>query len=136
MSSRESGKWEFALHECCSDGSSATFCMLGHFAPCILFGMNASKLPGTSILGNNCAFNATVFCIAAVCLQHYIGTHLLSTCLHWSVRMEIAKKYGIERSAVKEFLSVLCCPTCALVQEANEIEFRSQVQPERIEKIE
>mmetsp|Transcript_15707 Transcript_15707/g.39917 ORF Transcript_15707/g.39917 Transcript_15707/m.39917 type:complete len:147 (-) Transcript_15707:164-604(-) len=108
--------WKAGFCGCCGDCKN---CLIGYFVPCVLFGMNAQKIPGGSFLGDNCAVNAIVWCISRG----------LCGVLDWKVRIAVAEKYGIVHNPGMEFLKVFCCPCCAMIQEATELDSHAGEAP-------
>ncbi|BFZ00052.1 hypothetical protein BsWGS_03091 [Bradybaena similaris] len=80
-------------------------CVITYFAPCYTFGKIAEAT------GDSCIVYGLLFLIP---VANFI--------LHIMKRGQIREMKGIDGSLVSDILNVCCCPWCALVQEAQEVE--------------
>ncbi|KAK6166389.1 hypothetical protein SNE40_023095 [Patella caerulea] len=80
-------------------------CIISYFVPCYQFGKNAEAV------GESCLLCGILFLIPVVDL--FLGAH---------IRTKIRDSKGIGGSFVGDLLFWFCCPCCALVQEAQEVE--------------
>lgn len=103
-------EWQHGLFGCFDN---CGLCIITYFVPCYTFGKNAEKM------GDSCILCALGF----VCVGPILG------CL---MRSKIRESKGIAGSLVSDILMWWCCPLCALVQEAQELD--TGVQGQAIER--
>ena len=78
--------------------------MITYCVPCVTFGMTREKLRGDGCLLYGFLYNLPI--VACV--------------LETKQRGEIRERRGIPGSTFADFMAVLCCPLCTLVQEEQE----------------
>jgi len=79
-------------------------CVITYFIPCYTAGKVAEKV------GENCCLCGFVICVP------FAGNICGAI-----VRSKVRAQKGISGSMLNDLLAWFCCPLCALVQEANEI---------------
>jgi len=92
--------WKHGMFGCFDDCGT---CLLTYFLPCYVFGKNAEAV------GESCC----LCCIASLTPARW--------CCHVVIRGKIRERRGIAGSVVSDFLMAVCCPCCALIQEAQEV---------------
>ncbi|KAH9509756.1 Cell number regulator 3 [Bulinus truncatus] len=95
-------EWQHGLFGCFSN---IGLCLITYFVPCYTFGKNAEAV------GDSCLLCCLVFFVPFL---NVLG--LLS------VRGKIRSSRNIGGSIITDFLAVMCCTFCALVQEAQEVQ--------------
>ncbi|ESO12847.1 hypothetical protein HELRODRAFT_184849 [Helobdella robusta] len=95
------GEWKNGIFGCFND---CTVCIITYFLPCYTAGKNAEAV------GKSCFLYGCLTCIEP------IGCILRST-----IRQQIREQYSIDGSFGGDLLCHMCCPCCALVQEAQEL---------------
>ena len=98
-----SGDWSHSLFGCFDNFG---LCLVTYFIPCYTHGKVAE------LVGENC-----FLCGLASITP---GLHLLAGTM---TRNRVREQRNIEGSIVGDLLYVLCCPFCALIQEAQEVGF-------------
>lgn len=97
-----SSQWQHGL---CGCFDNCGLCIISYFAPCYRFGKNAEAV------GDSCVLCGLLFLLPGVDLV-----------LGAVIRGKIRESKGIEGSFVSDLLMWCCCPFCALVQEAQEVD--------------
>lgn len=105
----ERKKWSTDLCQCTSD--CGTWC-LGFWCPCVLFGQNVNKAFGDNAAG----------CAA--------GWFFLTPILNWSLggtkRTAMRIRYDVDGKGCEDVCTHFWCTSCALAQEAREIDIREK----------
>ena len=94
----------FWSHRICGCFDNCGICMISWLVPCYQFGKNAEAV------GDSC-------CCCCCCYM----CPILGCLFHCSNRQKIREIRGIYGGCVSDALFTLCCPCCALAQEAQEI---------------
>ena len=102
------GEWQHSLFGCFDDFKT---CIISYFVPCYVFGKNAERV------GESCVMCALALFVPI--LNFYAVT---------KIRGIIREKKGIEGSCIKDLVTWWCCGLCALVQEAQEVEWDKEGQ--------
>ncbi|PAA58301.1 hypothetical protein BOX15_Mlig001673g3 [Macrostomum lignano] len=89
-------------HGLCGCFDDFGLCIVTYLVPCYTFGKNAEAVQES-------------------CLLCGIGYLFVSPCLGAIVRGKIREKQGIPGRFVSDLLAHLCCPLCALMQDAQEV---------------
>ena len=100
--SLKTGVWTHGLFGCFDNLS---VCIITYFVPCVTFGQTRERLHGDGCILYGCLYAMVPF---AACF------------LETSQRGEIRARRGIDGSCCGDFMAVLCCPLCTLVQEEQE----------------
>ncbi|MEW5299024.1 MAG: hypothetical protein WDW36_002079 [Sanguina aurantia] len=115
--------WTTGLFACCDD---LGICLCGCFCTPCLFGYNTNALTGRDCCGACCLYSFFTFC-GCLCdgfcgdfMQDYVGAR---------VRSQIRMKYGLMEDPCADFVTHMCCPHCALCQEARELKYRAAAGP-------
>lgn len=93
--------WRSSLFGCFDDFG---LCIITYIVPCYTFGKNAEAM------GEDCLCCALIYMIPIV--------HVISAV---TLRGKIRNMNSIPGDTCEDFIIILFCPFCALVQEANEI---------------
>lgn len=95
------GEWSHGL---CGCFDNFTVCIITYFVPCYTSGKNAEA-------------------VGESCLLYGVGwlIPLVGECLAASIRSKIREQKGIEGSFLGDAAAHLCCPLCALAQDAQEM---------------
>ncbi|XP_048772880.1 uncharacterized protein LOC125678452 [Ostrea edulis] len=96
-----SGEWSNSLFGCFNDFG---ICIITYIIPCYSFGKNAEAV------GESCCCCGVAYLFPV--LHLVAGT---------SIRGKVRQEKGILGSMIGDFLTVLFCPFCAIVQEAQEL---------------
>jgi len=96
------GDWAHGLMGCFDDFGT---CIIAWFLPCITFGQNAEAAGVTS-----CLIGALLFFVPLVDIVCWV-----------QIRGAIREQHGIDGSLIGDLLAILCCPLCAIVQEAQQV---------------
>lgn len=97
-----SGAWQHAV---CGCFDNFGLCIVSYFVPCYTFGKN-SEAVGESCVGCGLAYLIPIVnCVAAT-----------------KIRGKIREQKAIAGSTFGDLALVCCCPLCALVQEAQEVQ--------------
>ena len=96
------GEWQHGL---CGCFDNCAICVVAHFVPCYQFGKNAEAV-GEDCFKCGCAY---LIPIANVIFSAQI-------------RGKIREQKAIDGTFTNDLLMVCCCPLCALVQEAQEVQ--------------
>merc|ERR1712080_72715 len=99
-------RWEqprLVLGSCCPPVP----CLLGYFLPCVAYGKLARDGFGKScLLWGLCTFAPFAFCLC-----------------HYKQRRELRSRRNIRGvGCLKDCFAVTCCPCCAIIQEAKEVQ--------------
>ncbi|CAG5128037.1 unnamed protein product [Candidula unifasciata] len=97
-----SGAWQHAVFGCFDN---IGVCIVAYFVPCYTFGKNAEAV-GESCFG--CGF---AYCIPIVNIVAAV-----------KIRGKIREQKAIAGSTFGDLALICCCPLCALVQEAQEVQ--------------
>lgn len=97
-----SGEWQHGL---CGCFDNFGLCIVSWIIPCYRFGKNAEAV------GESCFMCGLGFMVPV--LDLFLGAH---------IRSKIRESKGIQGSFVGDLIMYFCCPFCALVQEAQELE--------------
>lgn len=92
-------------HGLCGCFDNLGLCIISYFVPCYQFGKNAEAV------GDSCLLCGLAFLIPGVDL-----------CLGAHIRTKIRDAKGIPGSFIGDLILWFCCPLCALVQEAQEVQ--------------
>ncbi|KAL4217066.1 hypothetical protein ACF0H5_023522 [Mactra antiquata] len=97
------GQWSHSLFGCFDNFG---ICLVTYFVPCVTFGQTAEAVGEGSCITCGLAYFVPILNI-----------------ITWlNIRGKIREMKGIEGSTVNDCLAILCCPLCALVQEAQEVQ--------------
>eukprot|EP00088_Acartia_fossae_P000374 TRINITY_DN10154_c0_g1_i1.p1 TRINITY_DN10154_c0_g1~~TRINITY_DN10154_c0_g1_i1.p1 ORF type:complete len:102 (-),score=2.56 TRINITY_DN10154_c0_g1_i1:118-423(-) len=96
--------WSVELFNCCEDGE---ICALGFFCPCYQVYSNAEKLDEYGI-----------FCGLLSCFIPCIPI--------WFLRHRARDRYKIMGSVTGDVVKSFCCPICASIQTANELDANNE----------
>lgn len=88
-------------HGLCGCFDDCGLCIITYFVPCYTHGKTAEAV------GDSCALCA-------------IGYIFVGPCVGAVIRGKVREKQGINGSFIGDFFVHLCCPLCALVQDAQE----------------
>lgn len=94
------GHWKHGLFSCFGN---IGVCIVTYLAPCYTAGKVAE------VVGHSCPMYGLGFCVP-----------ILNIILGITVRRQVRERQSIEGTLVGDLVVVLCCPCCALIQEANE----------------
>ncbi|XP_076458694.1 uncharacterized protein LOC143292369 [Babylonia areolata] len=97
-----SAEWQHGLFGCFDN---LGLCIISYFVPCYQFGKNAEAV------GENCLTCGIAFLLP-----------LINILAALKIRGKIRELKGIPGSTVSDLLTFCCCPLCALVQEAQEVQ--------------
>ncbi|XP_041357824.1 cell number regulator 3-like [Gigantopelta aegis] len=95
-------EWMHSLFGCFDN---IGICIVAYFVPCYTFGKNAEAVGDSCLLCGIAYFVPLLNIFAAV-----------------SIREKIRNQKGIDGSCLGDFFSIIFCPLCSLVQEAQEIQ--------------
>ncbi|XP_041356981.1 protein PLANT CADMIUM RESISTANCE 2-like [Gigantopelta aegis] len=95
-----SSDWQ---HGICGCFDNLGICIIAYVVPCYTAGKNAEAV------GNSCCLCGLAFFIPIV-----------NICAAVSTRGKLREQKGIDGSCLSDFLTILFCPLCAMVQEAQE----------------
>lgn len=98
------GEWKNGLFGCFSDTKT---CVIAYFLPCYVFGKNAEKVGAGG-------------CVPCALALYVPGLNIWAVT---KVRGIIREKRGIEGTCCMDLLTWWLCGICALIQEANEVEW-------------
>ncbi|CAG9467013.1 unnamed protein product [Pedinophyceae sp. YPF-701] len=128
-------QWHTSLFDCFS--TRCDTCVLGCCLPCYLHGRITSRLSGGSVSALEASIPSfvvwgTQWCGSGLVRQIIAQNPCLFVVnfMWWPgfvthrTRKQLMRKYNIEPDPVPPLLLHLCCYTCALCQEAREIEHR------------
>lgn len=96
-----SGLWK---HGFCGCFDNFGMCIIAYFIPCYTFGKNAEAI------GENCMLYGILMLVPLVNIIMAIG-----------LRGKIRASHGIAGGVFGDVMSWICCPFCALMQEAQEV---------------
>lgn len=96
-------QWQHGLFGCFDDIKT---CIFAYVIPWYVFGRNAERV------GENCLTCALAMFVPVLNIYAIL-----------KIRATIREKKGIDGSCCGDFLTWWCCPICALVQEANEVQW-------------
>ena len=102
MASPAVGQWQHGL---CGCFDNCGLCIISYFVPCYTFGKNAEAV------GEGCCLCC---CLYTLPIANIIAA--------FQIRGKIREQKGIEGTACNDCLMIWCCPFCALVQEAQEVQ--------------
>eukprot|EP01097_Dermamoeba_algensis_P004421 TRINITY_DN2886_c0_g1_i1.p1 TRINITY_DN2886_c0_g1~~TRINITY_DN2886_c0_g1_i1.p1 ORF type:complete len:142 (-),score=21.32 TRINITY_DN2886_c0_g1_i1:503-928(-) len=106
-------EWRFGFFDCFSDCET---CCVSLCCPCHQYGWNMAALDGEE---ENYLKH---------CLSFWFSGFVRATCFLGCIRRDqMRQKYALQGHPVTDFLAYLCCPCCALTQEAREIRFRENL---------
>src|SRR6218665_1962319 len=94
------GHWKHGLFSCFGN---IGVCIVTYLVPCYAAGKVAEAV------GHSCPMYGLGFCVP-----------ILNVILGIAVRQQIRERQSIQGTFVSDLVVVLCCPCCALIQEANE----------------
>lgn len=97
--------WQHGIFGCFDDMQT---CVMAYLVPCFVFGKNAEKV------GESC-----ILCALALYVP---GLNIFAVT---KIRGLIREKKGIEGSCCDDLLMWWCCGLCALIQEAQEVEWNT-----------
>ena len=97
-----SGEFQHGLFGCFDN---LGLCIITHFVPCYTFGKNAEAV------GDSC-------CMCGLALF----VPIVNLVARMSVRGKIREAHNIDGSCMGDLLKIVCCPFCALTQEAQEVQ--------------
>ncbi|CAL1530366.1 unnamed protein product [Lymnaea stagnalis] len=97
-----SGDWQHGLFGCFDNFG---LCIISYFVPCYTFGKNSEAI------GESCCTCGVAYLVPIVNLVAAI-----------KIRGKIREQRGIPGSTFNDLLLICCCPLCALVQEAQEVQ--------------
>ncbi|XP_052814943.1 uncharacterized protein LOC128241871 [Mya arenaria] len=103
------GQWSHSLFGCFDDFGT---CIIAYLVPCVAFGQTAEAI------GEGSCFTCGLAYLVPV----------LNLLMWIKIRGRIREQKGIEGDTIKDCLTILCCPLCALVQEAQEVKGSPQAQ--------
>merc|ERR1711894_177529 len=86
-------------------------CLFTYCCPCYVYGKVAEAV-GESCVVNGC-------CLMTPC----------RICFTPQIRGKVREKYGIEGDSKMDCIMHCCCPFCAIVQEANELQENNDMPP-------
>ncbi|PAA63770.1 hypothetical protein BOX15_Mlig033858g2 [Macrostomum lignano] len=89
-------------HGLCGCFDDCGICIVAYFLPCYTHGKTAEAV------GDSCVLCA-------------IGYLFVAPCVGAVIRGKVRDKQGIAGGFVGDFFTYLCCPLCALVQDAQEV---------------
>ena len=95
-----SGIWKHSLFACFGN---VGVCLITYLVPCYTYGKVAEAV------GDSCLLCGCIFCIP-----------ILNIICGGCIRRKVRDKQGIKGSLLRDVCIFLCCPCCALVQEARE----------------
>ena len=95
-----SSDWQHGL---CSCFDNIGICVIAYLVPCYTFGKNAEAV------GDSCCLCGVAFFVP-----------FLNICAALSLRGKLREQKGIDGSCLGDFFTILFCPLCAMVQEAQE----------------
>lgn len=90
-------------HGLCACFDDIGLCCITWFLPCLTSGQNAEAM------GENCLLYGigSITCVGPV--------------TNGMIRQKVREKYGIDGSFLMDIACHLCCPLCAIIQDAQEI---------------
>ncbi|XP_041357253.1 cell number regulator 3-like [Gigantopelta aegis] len=95
-------EWQHGLFGCFDNFG---ICIISYFVPCYTFGKNSEAV------GDSCLLCGLAYLVP-----------LLNIFAALQVRGKIRDQKGISGGCLSDFLYIICCPCCALIQEAQEIQ--------------
>ncbi len=100
-------EWKSGLFGCFDDCGS---CCLTLWCPCVQYGKNYEK-----VHNDGCCSQGFLFCL--------LGSCGLNCCIHSGLRSDVRQRYNIQEGC-NDWLVTCFCVTCAICQEARELEDR------------
>eukprot|EP00923_Selenidium_pygospionis_P043199 GHVN01074466.1.p1 GENE.GHVN01074466.1~~GHVN01074466.1.p1 ORF type:complete len:226 (+),score=8.91 GHVN01074466.1:108-785(+) len=97
------GQWSHGL---CGCFDNLAVCIVGYFVPCVTFGQTSEKMTNGE---KSCALYGCLYIVP-----------ILGCVLEMNQRAAIRAQRGIPGSGCNDFMLILCCPLCTLVQEEQE----------------
>merc|ERR1711974_10257 len=101
MAANMSAQFKHGLFGCFDN---CMVCIVAYVAPCYVHGKSTEKVDESCVL---CALSMFV--------------PVLNLIGRISIRGKIREKHDIVGSTISDCLTIVCCPLCALVQEANQV---------------
>jgi len=95
----------------CGCYKNPILCLFSYCCPCYVYGKVAESV------GENCLMYGALTVLPC------------RVCFNWKIRGKVREKYGVDGDMKMDIACHCCCPLCAIIQEANEVQENNDAPP-------
>ena len=111
--------WSRGICECCCTAQCGEW-MLALLCPCYVYASNVGKMRNRNAAGG---VTGEPKCDGVLYgLTFFLTGNLVPLCMQCHNRSLIRKMYGVDENCCDDCCNTLCCQSCALVQESNQLD--------------